>query len=281
VVAGLVVSAALYLRGLQLLRRRAGPHAMPRWHLAAFLGGLAVIAFALLSPLDYWADIKFSLHMVQHELLAMVAAPLLLLGAPVTLALRVAPVRVARRRLVPILHSWPVRRLTAPPVAALLFTAVLWAMHLSSLHELALRDDRVHAAEHLVLLCSACLLWWPVLGVDPNPKPMSHPGKLLYLFLLMPISALLGLTIYSSGHVLYAEYADAAVAHHFSALADQQLAGGIMGEGDLVILVVAMAFVLLDWLDTDQQSTLRAEGRLARERSAGAETAEEASREPA
>lgn len=262
VVVGLAVVAALYVTACRAVRRRHGAAAVPRRREVAFLTGLAVCAVALVSPLDYWSDLKFSVHMVQHQLLMMVAAPLLLLGAPVTLALRVVPARTARRLLVPVLHSRAVSTLSSPVVAYTVFVVYLWAAHLSPLYAAALRSDNIHALEHLAFLVTALLFWWPVLAVDPNPRPLSHPARLLYLFLVMPASALLGLAVTSTGRILYPYYAQVGPAIGVNALADQRLAGALMWEGDMLVIVVVMALVLLDWLDSDERSTIRAEARV-------------------
>src|ERR671930_1430892 len=111
VVAGLLASAALYLHGV---RRVRSPDRKLANRTACFLGGLAVLWVALQSPVDAYADTRLAVHMVQHLLLTMVAAPLLVLGAPVTLALRACSPAFRRRRLLPLLRSRPVRLLATP-----------------------------------------------------------------------------------------------------------------------------------------------------------------------
>jgi putative membrane protein len=269
VIGALAATATAYACGVRRARRRHGRAAVPKRHVGAFAGGLVAIAVALLSPLDYWAGQLFSAHMVQHDLLAMVAPPLLLLGAPLTVALRAVAPATARHWIVPVLHSRPVLLLAAPPVAFGLFTTFLWVAHLSPLYDAALRDDRIHALEHLGLLGLGLLFWWPVVGLDPNPRPLSHPARLLYLFVMMPASSLLGLALTTANHVLYPAYVLTAATLGVSALEDQRLAGVIMWEGDMLFVVAVMAMVLLDWLDSDERRTLRAEGR-GGDRSGGA-----------
>jgi putative membrane protein len=261
VVGVLAATAAAYAGGVRRARRRHGRGAVPTRHVAAFAGGLVAIAVALVSPLDYWAEQLFSAHMVQHDLLAMVAPPLLLLGAPLTVALRAVRPATARRWIAPALHSRPVLLLTAPPVAFGLFTTFLWVAHLSPLYDAALRDDRIHVLEHLGFLGLGLLFWWPVVGIDPNPRPLSHPARLLYLFVMMPVSSLLGLALTTANHVLYPAYVTTAAPLGVDPLADQRLAGAIMWEGDMLFVVAVMAIVLLDWLDSDERRTVRAEGR--------------------
>ena len=132
--------------------------------------------------------------MVQHLLLTMVAAPLLLLGAPVTLALRRG--RDAAHGGSPrLLRSAPARVLGNPLVAWALFFVVLWGIHFTSLYEAALRNDGVHALEHIALLVTALLFWMPIVRADPVTSGLSYPARILYLFVAMPAMAFLGLTI--------------------------------------------------------------------------------------
>ena len=110
--------------------------------------GMLALAFALLSGIDRYDTTLFSIHMVQHILLVLVAAPLIALAAPITLLLRVATPRRRRRWILPVLHSRVVRVLAFPVVAWLLFAGVMWASHFSPLFDAALEDPLVHDLEH-------------------------------------------------------------------------------------------------------------------------------------
>ncbi len=201
--------------------------------------------------------------MVQHLLLTMVAAPLLVLGAPVTLALRAWP-GTARRRLLSIIRSAPARVLSNPLIAWSLFFAVMWGSHVTGFYEATLRSPSIHAAEHIAYLTSALLFWMPVVGVEPIRSRLSHPARILYLFLAMPAMAFLGLAIFSADHVLNPTYAAAqGVAH---ALADQRVAGALMWTGGMFLIVPALALVLLDWMRADEREARRADERLLRGR---------------
>src|SRR5436190_7151449 len=161
-IAGLIVSGAIYLRADRRVRARRGgvlPGTRPWW----FVGGLSVILVSLQGPLDARAGTSFTAHMVQHLLLTMVAAPLLVLGAPIALAL-LACTPAARRRLVSVLRTPPVRVATNPIFAWGLFVVVLWGTHFTDLYSIALRNNAVHAVEHLLYLGAAVLFWIPVVG---------------------------------------------------------------------------------------------------------------------
>jgi putative copper resistance protein D len=229
---------------------------------ACFLGGLAALWLALQSPIDSYADVRLSVHMVQHLLLTMVAAPLLVLGAPVTLLLRAATPAFRRRWVLPLLHSRPVRMLSAPVVCWAQFALVLWVSHFSPLYDAAVRNAGIHVLEHLLYVASAVLFWSPVVGVDPSPKRLSHPARLLYLFLAMPQASFLGLAMWGSSRVLYPAY-QAALGP--AALDDQRLAGTIMGSAGMLVMVPALGLVLLDWLAREEREAVRTDVRVGLE----------------
>jgi len=251
---GVGVAAVLYVRADRRVRRDHGERRFPptrRWH---FLAGLGIILVALESPIDTASSTSFAVHMVQHLLLTMVAAPLLVLAAPVTLALLASP-PPKRKRLVSALRSRPVRLLSDPLLGWALFFGVLWGSHFSGLFEASLRNDNVHALEHAAYLVAAVLFWLPLVGRDPVPSKLSYPARILYQFLAMASMAFLGLAIYSANHVLYPTYAAAEGAKR--AIADQQLGGALMWAGGMIFLVPALALVMLDWMRADERAARR------------------------
>jgi len=259
----LIAVLGLYVLGMTWVRRRTG-HPFPRRRCFFYVAGWAALVLALVSPVDRYSHLLLSVHMAQHLLIAMVAAPLLLLGAPVTLALQAASPRVRQRVMLPVLHSRAVKAVSHPIVAWSAFAIVLWASHFSPLYEGALENEAVHGLEHLLYLGAALLFWWPVVGVDPSPSRLSHPARILYLFLLMPQTALLGLAIYESDHVLYPHYLLTTSRLGVSALADQHAAGAIMWTTGMFLTVPALAFVLLDWMAREAREDARRDARLDR-----------------
>jgi putative membrane protein len=259
---GLAGAGALYLHADRLDARRRGGPSRP-WPRRCFVAGLVAVVVALQSPIDTAAETSFAMHMVQHLLLTMVAAPLLVLGAPVTLTLRAWP-GVGRRRVLALLHSPPVRVLANPLVAWTLFFGVMWVTHMSGLYERTLRSASIHSAEHLAYLATALLFWTPVAGVEPTPSRLSYPARILYLFLAMPAMAFLGLAIFSAHLVLYPTYA--AVEGASRALADQRLAGALMWNAGMFLIVPALAFVLFDWMRAEDREARRVDERLRRRR---------------
>jgi putative copper resistance protein D len=257
----LILTGAVYVHAEARVRdARGGRRAAGRrrWY---FLAGLAAIFAALETPIDTAAQTSFAVHMVQHLLLTMVAAPLLVLGAPITLALQAWP-GIARRWILSLLHSAPVRLLANPLVGWGLFFGFMWASHMTGLYEATLTSPGIHQLEHIGYLATALLFWMPVVGVDPAPSRLSYPARILYLFLAMPAMAFLGLAIFSARHVLYPAYA--AVEGTARALADQRLAGALMWTGGMFLIVPALAFVLFDWMRADEREARRVDERLAR-----------------
>jgi cytochrome c oxidase assembly factor CtaG len=262
----LVAAAVLYLRARR--RLAAAGVAWPVQRSGCFLGGLGALALALLSPIEAYDTVLFSVHVVQHMLLTMVAAPLLALGAPVTLALRATRGR-ARRRIVRVLHSPPVRLLGHPLVAWVLFTLSLYALYFSPLFDLSLRSPLVHDLVHLHFLGVGLLFWWPVVGLDPSRWRLPHVARLLFVFLMVPFHAFLGVAIMNSGRLLAPGLATFDRAWGPAPLADQQAGGAILwGAGDLVALGAVLG-ILVAWANYDQNVVaVREDRRLARERAA-------------
>ena len=207
-----------------------------------FLGGLLAIAIALQSGIERYDTTLFSVHMVQHMLLTLVAAPLIALGAPITLLLRVATPAVRRRWILPVLHSRLLRVVSFPVVAWSLFAAVMWGTHFSPLFDVALEDRTVHDLEHLLYLAAALLFWWPAVGLDPRPWRLNHPVRVLYVFLQMPQNTLLAVIILNAAAPLYRPLRHPRRSRGGrSTLLDQQTAAGIMWLAGDLLFIGAMA----------------------------------------
>jgi cytochrome c oxidase assembly factor CtaG len=228
--------------------RRAG--GWPRARTLAWAAGVAALALALSPPLHAWADARLSGHMVQHLLLTMVAAPLLVAGAPVRLALRGLE-RRGRRRLAGVLHSPAARVLAQPATGWAAFTAVLVGTHLvTPLYDLAVRDPAAHAIEHLAYLTVALLYWAPLVAADPLPVRLGSAGRLAWLLASMPPMGLVGAWLLS-GPVRYPVYAAP------GALADQREAASIMWAGGTLVLALATVALTFAALLAEEQRQQR------------------------
>lgn len=263
----------LYLSTVQRVNRAHPRAKFPRRRVVAFLASIGVITLALVSPIAGYDGDLFMVHMWQHILLTMVAAPLLLLGTPITLALRAASPRVRREVLLPTLHSHVLKAITFPVVAWLLFAAVMWGSHFSPMFNLALEHVWLHRFEHLLYVTAGLLFWWPVVGLDPTPWRMAHPIRALYVFLQMPQNSFLALSIYNSGNVLYKHYATSGRTWGPAPLHDQQLAGITMWIiGDLLFLT-AVGIVIAGWVKAEEIEARRQDRQQARRKAEAASAA--------
>jgi putative membrane protein len=237
-----LLAAGAYLAGARRSR------SWPVWRTACFLAGVALVAFALCSGLDSYAGALLSLHMIQHLVLAMAAAPLIVAGSPLVLALRALRSSSGLRRgLVVLLHSRAFRVLTSAPVAWLAFSATMLVTHFTGLYSLALREPAVHALEHSLYLGTGLLFWWPLLDAGPLPgRQLGVVGRSAYLLLAMPVMAFVGAVLNWSDRLLYPEYAAPARELGRSALADQHQAGALMWVGGK--LVMAALLLVTVWL---------------------------------
>jgi cytochrome c oxidase assembly factor CtaG len=251
----LLVAALAWVAAVRTVNAAHPTNPVPRVRTVAFLGGLFAIAVALLSGIERYDTVLFSVHMVQHIILTLVAPPLIALGAPITLLLRLARPETRRRWILPALHSRVIRALSFPVVAWVLFAGVMWATHFSAVFDRALEDPLVHDLEHVAYLGAGLLFWWPAIGLDPTPWRMSHPVRALYVFLQMPQNTFLAVAILSAASPLYEHYATIARSWGPSPLADQQAAAGIMWfVGDLLFLAAILGLVAA-WMRHEERST--------------------------
>ncbi len=211
----------------------------PARRTVAFLVGLVVLAAALGSGLAFRAEALLSAHVVEHLLVTMVAAPLLVAGAPVALALR-ALHGAPHARLAQAVRSRAAQWVTRPAVAWTLFAVVTLATHVPVVYEAALRSAPLHAVEHIVLLATAVLFWLPLLGTNPVRHRLSALGAVPYLLVAMVPMTLVGVALVSWTSVLYPAHVAAGRELEVSALADQGSAGAIMWLGGSLVLVVAV-----------------------------------------
>lgn len=187
-VAALTLATWLYGRGY------ARSPALRARHAIAFLGGWFAIAIALVSPLDRAAERSFALHMVQHELLMLVAPPLLILGRPFAALAVTLPPRALR------VAAWP---LAVPPLAAWsLHAAALWIWHLPRWFDAGGTSDAVHALQHACFFWSALLFWWTVFRRVSNGTAalyllttLIHSGALAALLTFAPAALYAGATL--------------------------------------------------------------------------------------
>jgi putative membrane protein len=251
----LLVSAALYAAGLAVLWRRAGrDRGIRMWQAASFYAGVFFLATALVSPVAWLSELLFSVHMTQHEILMLVAAPLLVFGRPLqalTWALpassRVAAVRsVTRPRLAAL---W--RMLTGPTAAFVLHAVAIWVWHAPRLYEAALRSTAVHAVQHLSFVLTACLFWWGM--VNGRYGRAGYGVGVLYVFVTAVHTSVLGALLTIAPALWYPWYGTAAARWQIDPMADQQLAGLLMWVPSGVAFIVFGLGLMAAWLGESER----------------------------
>ena len=248
----ITLSGWLYARGVRRLWQAAGANAgVSAVHVAAFVAGWLSLVVALLSPLDAISADLFSAHMVQHELLMIVAAPLLMIGRPLgpyAWALPKGwrhPAALLIRELgIPV----AVHALTRPVPAWIVGLIALWIWHVPALFDAALRSETIHTLQHLTFFLSALLFWWSLVRIRRGEK--SYGIAVLSVITTGLHASLLGALLTFAGSVWYRAYAARALAWGLTPLEDQQLGGLIMWiPGGLVYLIAVLALMAL-WLQT-------------------------------
>ncbi len=262
----LAIAGAAYVSAARSVNVRHAGNPWPRRRTAAFIGGLIAIALALLSPIDTLSDDLLTVHVIQHLLLVSVAAPLFALSGIGTLALRAATPEVRRRYLLPILESRIAALLTFPVIGFIAFVAMMWGSHFTTLYNMALLDEGVHAIEHMLYLAAASLFWWPLLSPDPL-RWRLHPGARFIALLaqVLPMS-FLAITIIGAPTPLYSAYLGRTDAFGVDALTDQRIAGSLMWvAGDLALLLPIIA-ILVALVRHDEAEAKRMDAHLDRQR---------------
>lgn len=243
----LSLSAVGYGRGVSALWRKAGiGRGIRTIEAVRFAAGWTTLALALLSPIDGLAERSFAVHMVQHELLMVVAAPLLVLSRPLEAWAWSLPYR-ARRTLASIFTASRVRdgwrRLNAPASAWCCHALALWIWHIPALFLAALANEGLHVLQHTCFFASALLFWWAAIG-----RQLRAPSatSIALLFTTMLHTSALGLLLTFAPTPWYAHYDLGPFG--LSALEDQQLGGLVMWvPGSLAYLVAGLATIAA-WL---------------------------------
>ncbi|MCV7103406.1 cytochrome c oxidase assembly protein [Mycobacterium palustre] len=257
-----IVFAALYVAAVVRLRRRGD--SWPPGRVAAWLLGCMALLFVTSSGVGRYMPAMFSMHMVAHMGLSMLVPILLVLGAPVSLALRALPAAGRgdppgmREWLLAALHSRYSRFLTNPLVATLLFVAGFYGLYLSSLFDTAVSSHAGHVAMNVHFLLSGYLFYWVVIGVDPTPRPIPPLAKVGVVFASLPLHAFFGVVLMGWRRVLGADYyGSLGLSWHTDLLGDQHLGGGIAWAAGEVPLVIVMLALLIQWARSDRRTAKR------------------------
>jgi putative membrane protein len=269
IVLPLATAAVLYAAGLRLLWDEHVGRGIRVWEATSFAAGWIVSVLALISPLHALSEQLFVAHMVQHELLMVLAAPLLVVGRPLVPMLWALPSRGRRRvggltRRPALRASW--RFVSRPIVAFLIHGAAIWLWHVPALFQATLRSDAIHALQHLSFFGTALLFWWTVVHAHApggRARAVSFGGAVLLLFGTALHSGALGALLTFSRTLWYPAYGSAARAWGLTALEDQQLAGLVMWIPATFAYLVAALFLFAAWLRASEERVHERE--LARE----------------
>jgi cytochrome c oxidase assembly factor CtaG/putative copper export protein len=257
-----IVFAGLYLSGVRRLRRRGDD--WPPGRTVAWLLGCLTLLFVTSSGLGRYMPAMFSMHMADHMMLSMLVPILLVLGGPVSLALRALPTAGRndppgmREWLLAALHSRLSRFLTNPVVATVLFVTGFYGLYLGGLFDAAVGSHIGHVAMNVHFLLSGYLFYWVVIGVDPTPRPIPPLAKVGVVFASLPLHAFFGVLLMGMGNVLGESfYRSLHLSWHTDLLGDQRLGGGIAWAAGEIPLVVVMIALLVQWSRSDQRTARR------------------------
>lgn len=265
-----VLLAVLYVIGVRRLRRRGD--AWPVGRTVSWLAGCFVLLMATSSGLGRYSPAMFSVHMGGHMLLSMVAPVLLVLGGPVTLALRALPAAGKdappgpREWVLAAVHSPVTKVLTHPVVALLQFVGAFYVLYFSGLFAVALNYHWAHLLMNAHFMLAGYLFYWPVLGVDPAPRRLPYLGRLGMVLAAMPFHAFFGVILMSKQTVIGETfYRSLNLPWAHDLLSDQRLGGGIAwASGELPVLLVLIA-LLVQWARADEREAKRNDRRAERD----------------
>ncbi|WP_240498172.1 cytochrome c oxidase assembly protein [Williamsia sp. 1135] len=257
-----IVMAVVYLRGVIRLRRRGD--AWPIGRTITWMLGCAALLFATSSGLGKYAPALFSMHMIAHMVLSMLVPVLLVLGGPVTLALRaLSPAgRNAppgpREWILTLLHSPFSKFMTHPLVASVLFVGSYYVLYLGGVFELLADYHAAHLAMNLHFMVSGYLFYWVVIGIDPAPRTLSPVAKLAMVFGSLPFHAFFGVALMSTDNIIARDYYNSLrLPWNPDLLSDQRLGGGIAWAAGEIPLVLVMLALLVQWSRQDQRQATR------------------------
>ncbi len=266
----LLLMALLYARGVLTLRRRGD--AWPVGRTIAWSCGIGVMAVATLSGLSTYGRLLFSVHMTQHMLIGMVGPILLVLGAPIGLALRALPVSGrdqpagAREWLLAVLHSRVARVLTNPVVALVLFVTAPYMVYFGPLFGYAMQHHWAHLAMHVHFVLVGFLFYESLIGVDPLPNRAPYPMRLIVLFVSLPFHAFFAIALMSSTSVLASSYYDAlGNPYGIDQLADQSSGSAFAWGFGEVPMIIAMVALLVQWSRDDDRTARRSDRQADRD----------------
>jgi putative membrane protein len=232
-------------------RREGGARAASWWRLAAWCGGVLTLFVALISPIDHWGEQLASMHMVQHLLLADIAAILLTLGLTRHI------LRPATRRIHRIEQA--AGPFASPWFGVVAYVGVMWLWHVPALYDAALQHSLVHTLEHLSFAAAGLLYWWHLLSPIRSRLRLGGMGPIAYMASTKILVGLLGIVLAFAPDLLYDAYDLPGERWGMTAQDDQQVAGLIMALEQSIVMGIALAWLFARMLSESEEEEQRAE----------------------
>jgi putative copper resistance protein D len=268
-IAILIVITALYIKGVIILKKRGD--SWPVGRTVAFAIGIALIDFATSGGLGVYALFSFEYHMIAHMLLGMIAPIGLVLGAPITLALRTLPQsrdgqeRGVRTLALSVLHSRYSKVLTNPITALALFDGSLFVLYFTDLFGTLMQNHAGHILMNIHFILVGFLFFNVIIGIDPNPKRYPHILRIVILFGAMSLHAFFSIALMSQTSLIDGGYYESLRTSWITSALDDQNAGGSVGwaMGEIPMLLALISTFIL-WMREDKRETVRIDRNEAR-----------------
>jgi putative membrane protein len=252
--------ASAYIFGLARLSARAHASPLESKRVYAGVAGFAAIYIAIAGPFDAFAAEAFWLHMLQHIIISMIGAPLILLSSPMPAYLwampetmRLGAGELLRSKGVPVrLLRW----LIDPRITVPLFMGTLYAWHAPVLFSAALENNAVHHLQHFTFFASAALFWWPIIGPAPVRSKLSYPQRLLYLLSVVTPTAVLASIITMSRGIIYDDYLNGPMHFGMTTLEDQTMAGLILWLPGNALYLSALTAIFFTWASKESKQAI-------------------------
>ncbi|MEV0931791.1 cytochrome c oxidase assembly protein [Streptomyces phaeochromogenes] len=257
-----LLGLALYGWGVVRLVRRGD--AWPVGRTVAFVVGVLSVMLVLCTGLNDYGMVMFSVHMVQHMVISMLSPILILLGAPITLALRALPTagrdrKGPRELLLMFLHSRFMRVVTHPAFTIPLFIASLYALYFTPIFDFLMDSKTGHIAMMCHFLAVGLVFFWPIMGVDPGPHRPGYLMRMLELFAGMPFHAFFGIALMMASEPMVETYKNPPASLGIDALADQTAAGGIAWAFSEIPSVLVLLALLFQWHRSEERQARRSD----------------------
>lgn len=255
----LLLLAGAYIAGSIRLSMRSKADRSFWAKVAASLTGFALLAVALAGPFDFYSGELFAAHMSQHIVIAMLAAPLLLIARPMPAYIWALPRSLRTGAGTALTDTGFVvrtlRLLTRPAVALPLFTGTLYGWHIPAAYNASLENEWLHLFMHFTMFASAILFWWPIVGPPPVRTRLSYPQRIVYLLFAVTPTALLAAFITLSNSVIFEFYLDSPGHFNWSPTEDQRVGGLLMWIPGNFVYLTTMTVLFFRWFAEEERKS--------------------------